>query len=207
MDGFLCKSCFCSCAAPETFWSFDSLWSGVLWKLERRDEGAVDGRSPRLLRVEMVGPPGAAGGFSGRFPRDGAPRLVLEMGTTRLMPWFSVSVRVRTGFCLLAAAGFIESGRVLEVGRVLVGDLDESAFPFVEEAASVIRLVERQEVLPLLALADCSGTSLLSLVEPSTSSSLADAGSVGRHLGEEAGCETGTGWLLIGTGTGFSLAG
>lgn len=41
--------------------------------------------------------------------------------------------------------------------------------------------------------------------------SLADAGSAGRHLGEVTGSEgssqreTGTGWLLMGTGTGFSL--
>lgn len=42
---------------------------------------------------------------------------------------------------------------------------------------------------------------------------LADAGSAGHHLGEEAGSEdssqraTGTGWLLMGTGAVFSLVG
>lgn len=90
------------------------------------------------------------GGFSGRLPCDGAPWLVLEMGTTRLMPWFSELVRVRTGLDLLVAeavfgvVGFIPVGRVLEVGRFLLDGLDEvtnSAFPFVEEAASVFSLV------------------------------------------------------------------
>lgn len=146
-DGFLCKSWL-----PKTFWSFESLASGgALWTLERRDEGAVEGLAPRRrelpLRLETVR---LAGSFSGRLPRDGATRLVLEMGTTRLMPWFSELLSVRTGLHLLAAAaaaafaGFIPAGRVLEVGRFLVDDLDEvagSAFPLVEEAVSVFSLV------------------------------------------------------------------
>lgn len=131
--------------------------------LERRDEGAVEGLAPRRkevpLRLETVRLAGAAvldeprwlpGGFSERLTRDGAPRLVLEMGTTRLIPWFSVLVRVRTGLPLSAAevvfeaAGFIPAGRVLEVGRLLVDGLDEvagSAFPLVEEAVSAFSLV------------------------------------------------------------------
>lgn len=147
--------------------------------LERRDDGAVEGLSPRrkevLLRLETVRLAGVAvleeprwlpGGFSERLPRDGAPRLVLEMGTTRLMPWFSELVRVRTGLHLLAAefafgvAGFIPAGRLLEVGRFLVDGLDEVAFPLVE-------------LVVFLSFVDCSWTvsaSLLSLVEPSASS-------------------------------------
>lgn len=130
--------------------------------LERRDEGAVEGLSPRrtelLLRLETVTLAGAAvledprtfpGGFSGRFPRDGAPLLALEMGTTRLMPWFSELVRVRTGLLLLVAeeafgvAVFVPAGRVFEVGRLLVDGLDEgpgSAFLLLDEAVSVFPL-------------------------------------------------------------------
>lgn len=191
MDGFLCKSWFCSredVRVPETFWSFESLGSGVLLMLERRDEGAVEGLSPRrrvvLLRLDMdtlagvtamEGPRWLPGGFSERLPRDGVPRLVLEMGTTRLMPWFSELVRVRTGLTLLAVeaavviAGLIPGGRVLEVGRFLVDGLDEgisSTFLLVEEAASLFSLV--------VSFDDCTwrvSTSLFSLVEPSTTSS------------------------------------
>lgn len=190
-DGFLCKSWFCSREdgrVPDTFWSFESLGSGVLVTLERLDEGAVEGLSPRrrevLLRLDMDTLAGAAamegprwlpGGFSGRLPRDGAPRLVLEMGTTRLMPWFSELVRVRTGLTLLAVepafviAGLSPGGRVLEVGMFLVDGLDDgigSTFFLVEEAASLFSLV--------VSSVDCTlrvSTSLLSLVEPSTTSS------------------------------------
>lgn len=156
-DGFLCKSWFFSRAdlcVPGTLWSFESLGSGALLILEHRDEGAVDGLSPRrtevLLRLEAVGvavleePRWWPGGFSGRLTKEEAPRLILEIGTTRLMPWFSELVRVRTGLHLLpvVAAGFIPGGRVLEVGRFFEDDLDEfSAFPLVEEAASVFSLV------------------------------------------------------------------
>lgn len=97
--------------------------------LERRDEGAVDGLSPCLkevlLRLETVTLAGAAvleepwwlpGGFSGRLPCDGAPRLVLEMGTTRLMPWFSELVRVRTGLDLLTAEAVFGVAGFLQVG-------------------------------------------------------------------------------------------
>lgn len=71
------------------------------------------------------------GGFSACLPRVRAPRLVLEMGTTRLMSWFSEFVRVRTGLYLLVAdtmfgvAGFIPAGRVLEAGGFLVDGLDK----------------------------------------------------------------------------------
>lgn len=100
-DGFLCKSWFWSRPAPGTFWSFGSLGSGGLLMLDRRDDGAVAGLSARrmeaLLRFEGgVEPRLMEGGFSGRLPRDGAPRLGLEMGTTRLRPCCSESVRVRT---------------------------------------------------------------------------------------------------------------
>lgn len=125
--------------------------------LERRDEGAVEGLSPRrrevLLKLETVRLAGVAvleeprwlpGGFSGHLASDEAPRLFLEMGTTRLMSWFSELVRVRTGWDLFGFAGFIPAGRVLEVGRFLVDDLEEvtdSALPFMEEDAAVISLV------------------------------------------------------------------
>ena len=74
----------------------------------------MDGLSPRrrevLLRLETVvlfspavleDPRWWPRGFSGQLPGDGAPRIFREMGTTRLMPWFSEVVRVRTGLDLL----------------------------------------------------------------------------------------------------------
>lgn len=59
--------------------------------LDRRDDGAVAGLSARRMEPRLM-----EGGFSGRLPRDGAPRLGLEMSTTRLRPCCSESVRVRT---------------------------------------------------------------------------------------------------------------
>lgn len=123
----------------------------------------MEGLSPRrrelLLKLETVGLVSAVmledlrwwpGGFSGRLPRVGAPRVVREMGTTRLMPWFSELVRVRTGLDLLVlevvfgvTLAFTPAGRIFEVGAFLVDGLDEvagSAFSLVK-AASVFSLV------------------------------------------------------------------
>lgn len=110
---------------PDTFWSLESLGSGVL--LGRRDDGAVDGlsrRSDGLLRVEA--PRWVPGGFS--------EPLGLEMGTTRLMSRFSELVRVRTGLDVLVA-GLAPAGRVLVVGGFLVDGLGDSTFSLVGEAA------------------------------------------------------------------------
>lgn len=105
------------------------------------------------------------------------------MGTTRLMPWFSEFVRVRTGLLLLAAeavfvfvdVGLIPAGRVLEVGRFLADDeVTGLTFSSVEEASPVFSLVVSQEAVLHLSSVDCSGTvstSLFSLVEPFASSS------------------------------------
>lgn len=125
---------------------------------ERCEEGAVEGLSP----CRREGPVWLEGTAVPEEPRwlPGAPLLFLEMDTTRLSSWFSELVRVRTGRGLFGSEGFVPVGRVLEVGRFLVDDLEEvsdSAFP-----GSFL----------LLSSADCSVTgSVSSLVEPFTSSS------------------------------------
>lgn len=123
--------------------------------LERWDKGAVDGLSPCRMDVlletfrlvDVAEPSWAPEGLSGCFPRDGTPRFVLEIGTTRLMPWFSELLRVRTGLFLVATklvlcvAGFIPAGRVLEVGRFLDDGLDKgscSVFAFEEESSFLL---------------------------------------------------------------------
>lgn len=108
--------------------------------LERLDEGAVEGLSPRrraaLFWLEtgklwgtavLVEPRTCAVGFSGHLTKDEVFRLVLLMGTTRLMPWFSVWVRVRVGFALSEVEGFVPAGWDLEVGRFLVDGLDDGS--------------------------------------------------------------------------------
>lgn len=131
--------------------------------LERCEEGAVESLSPcrreELLKLEPVWLEGAAVPGEPRW-LPAAPLLFLEMDTTRLSSWFSELVRVRTGRDLFGSEGLVPVGRVLEVGRFLVDDLEEvsdSAFP-----CSFL----------LLSSADCSVTgSVSSLVEPFTSSS------------------------------------
>lgn len=122
-DGFLCKSWFWSrpaAGAPGTFWSFGSL--GSLLTLDRRDDGTVAGLSPRRMEALLglvggVEPRPLEGGISGRLTRDGAPRLGLEMGTTRLRPCCSEWVRVRTdlpaGEELVGGAGLEEEAAFL----------------------------------------------------------------------------------------------
>lgn len=181
MDGFLCKSWFCCSRAvarvPET------LGSCVLWTLDRREEGAVEGRSsPRRrtevpLRSETVRPvpedPRRGPGFSGHSPGVGATRFFREIGTTRLMPWFSELVRVRTGLGLLAGEavfgvvlGFIPAARVFEVGVFLADRLEEAAgFAFsMVDADSVFSLVIGEESALFLPL---SSVSLVELSAPS----------------------------------------
>lgn len=93
--------------------------------LERREEGAVEGLSTRhtalllgVVRLEagLEDPRWFLGGLSGCVHEDKVPLVGLEMFTTRLMPWFSEVVRVRTGLDLL---GLVTEGRVLEVGSFL----------------------------------------------------------------------------------------
>lgn len=92
--------------------------------------------------------PRLPGGFPGPFPRDGAPLLFLEMGTTRLIPWCSELVRVRTGVDLSAAEvvfgvpGLIPVGGALEEGGFLdsLEEVTDFDFLLVEGAASVFSL-------------------------------------------------------------------
>lgn len=131
-----------------------------------RDEGAVAGlfirRGEALLHLE------AARLMHTACLIRGGLRLVLDIGTTRLMSWFSELVRVRTdldppdGETVFGLTGFFPAVRTLEVGKLLLGSLDEvagSAFTLVEEAAFVFLLVESLEATLFLILfsVDCFG--------------------------------------------------
>lgn len=138
---------------------------------------------------------------------------------------------------IVFGVGFFPLVWTLDVGRLLLGSLDGvagSAFTLVEEAAFAVLLVESLDAMLFLLFSsvDCFETvtpSLFLLVDTSSSSSsslsfseasavragttLGVGGSFGRHTEEETSSDvssqrgTGTGWLLMGTGTGFSLAG
>lgn len=140
--------------------------------LERRDEGAVEGLSPRRREVLPwwgTGRPAAGLEEPRWFPGGLLTRLGLEMGTTRLMVWFSEVVRVRTALVgVVVLAGVLvlvvvlvlaTAGLVFEVGRFLAGGLDGlsgSTFPSVDSGSPVV----------------CSGSpSRSSLVGPSATSS------------------------------------
>lgn len=136
--------------------------------LERRDVGAVEGLSPRrtevlwrLAVVRLLKEPRCwPGDLSGCFSCAAAPRLVLEMGTTRLMLWFSVLVRVRTGLPLLGlfgGGGLIPAGRLLEVVMFLVF---VGFFPLVIRAAPPTAGQEAAW-FPVLSSADCPATVFL----------------------------------------------
>lgn len=138
---------------------------------------------------------------------------------------------------IVFGVGFFPLVWTLDVGRLLLGSLDGvagSAFTLVEEAAFAVLLVESLDAMLFLLFSsvDCFETvtpSLFLLVDTSASSSsslsfseasavragttLGVGGSFRRHTEEETSSDvssqrgTGTGWLLMGTGTGFSLAG
>lgn len=203
-----------------TFGSFVSFASGTLLKLERRDEGAVAGLSPRrckalllLVVVVLVAPEEprwSPRGFSRCFTCGLAPLLDLEIGTTRRMPWFSELVRVRTALGLFPTeAEFAAFGPVCCV--LEVGD----SFIVLAEANDLVPRCEEEAFWP--GITDCTVAKFASfvlLVETFVRplwSPLFGAGTLsGSVEGATASSKwlaLGTGWLLMGAGTGFPWAG
>lgn len=144
----------------------------------------------------------------------------LEMGTTRLMAWFSVLIRVRTARVVvvrggtgawLALEGGVEEEGVSEEWVVEEGDLEES-WGVLEGGVLEEGVLEALEE-PLVSASLFSP--LDSLEEEAVTLAgvrLVEAESAGSSLVEEAGSEglseeTGTGWSLASVGTDCSLVG